>query len=177
MKKRFLILLICAVLVLTGCGSSKKESNDGKFGNGGTEDNGGIETTSKTEKVMKCSITANNGTYSLVSTYEVYHDGEYVSTIKTTENLKAASKSDLDYMEEYLDSLYSQMKNNYGGYTYTIDNDGSKVVTHITADYTTMNLNKLLQTDSTASIYIENGKVTLSGLKTLYQQSGISCEN
>lgn len=152
MKKGFLLLfVICCVFVFAGCGSNLK--------------------------TMKCSVSSNIEGNSTTSSYEVKHDGEYVSKIELVETITSSDQSVLSQYEQYLNNLYSSSSATYGGYTYKVTNNGSKVVSNVTMDYTKMDLNKLVQDDPSFANYVKDGKLTLSGIKEMYSQYGITCEN
>ena len=80
-------------------------------------------------------------------------------------------------MEAYINELYSNMNSTYGGYTFKTTNSGGKVVSDVTINYKKMDVKKLVEADSSASLYVSDGKVTVSGIKYVYSQAGIKCED
>lgn len=150
MKKLYLLLIPAFLLILTGCGSSS-------------------------DKVMKCSLSTDGGSYTLKSDYEVHHDGKYVQTIKTVETVTSSDSSIIDQMDSYMNSVYQTLSDTYGGYTFKVTKDSGKVVSNVTVDYTKINLQKLIENDSSAKQFVEDDKVTLEGIKDTYKSLGINC--
>lgn len=151
MKKRYFLVLLLAAFLLAGCGSS--------------------------DKVMKCSLTTTDASYTLQSEYEVHHDGKYISYVEMKETVTSNDSSILDQMESYMKSMYASLGASYGGYDYNVNKSGNKVESKVKTDYTKMDLKKLVESDSSASIFVEGDKVTLSGMKEVYKQLGVTCQD
>lgn len=171
--KIFLVFVISFVLV--GCGNSDSEKK--------AEPNGKIaenkeETESTKTKVITCKLekedTANS--YTLVTTYELTVEDEVVTKNKMKEVITSSSKDMLTYFETYLKSTYESMNTKYGGYEYSIVNDGKQVISNTTVDYTKVNVEKLIEDDASMKLMVnDDNKVTLSGVKSVYQTLGIEC--
>ena len=150
MKKTLLLSIFVFAIFMVGCG---KDS----------------------DSVMKCNINTNLGTYTLNSDYEVHHDGKYVKSITTTETVSSTDSSIIDQMATYMDSMYQELSDTYGGYKYNVTKNNGKVVSNVTVDYTKINLKKLVEDDESAKLFVEDDKVTLEGIKETYKNLGVEC--
>lgn len=153
MKKYFkAFTLIGIILIISGCG--KKE-------------------------VMKtCTLTQTNSTqgYKLENEYKIYGTGKVVDKVVTTETVISDDDEILDYFEEYIDSTYETMNDNYGGYEYTIKKNNNKLITETTIDYNKMNVKKYVEDNSVMKNYVNSdNKLLISGVTQIYELMGASC--
>ena len=92
------------------------------------------------------------------------------------EVITSSNQQNLKYFESYLKTTYETMKNNYGGYTFTVTNDGTQVVAETIVDYTLMNIEKAVQDDASMKAMVNSdNKVTLAGIKSIYKTIGVEC--
>lgn len=169
--KIFLVLVISFVLV--GCGNSESTKE--------TEPNGKI-TEEKEEtktKVVTCKLekedTANS--YTLVTTYELTVEDEIVKQNKMKEVITSSSQDMLTYFETYMKTTYESMNTKYGGYEYSIVNDGKQVISNTTIDYTKVDIEKMIEDDASMKLMVNSdNEVTLSGVKSVYTTLGIECD-
>lgn len=153
MKKYFkAFTLIGIILIISGCG--KKE-------------------------VMKtCTLTQTNSTqgYKLENEYKIYGTGKVVDKVVTTETVISDDDEILDYFEEYIDSTYETMNDNYGGYEYTIKKNNNKLIIETTIDYNKMNVKKYVEDNSVMKNYVNSdNKLLISGVTQIYELMGASC--
>ena len=150
--KKYLLLLI--VFFVIGCGK-----ND-------------------TLKTATCTLSSNdvvNG-YKTTANYEINYKNDVVESVKTVETVESENSDLLKTMEDYLNTTYSTMNNNYGGYTFNVINKDNKVVSTTTIDYNKMNIEKFVSENTVLKPYVKNNKLTLEGIKTLYTSVGAICE-
>lgn len=151
MKKILLPLFI--ILLVSGCGKEE------------------LKTT-------KCTLASNdvvNG-YKTTGTYEINHKNDMVESVKTTEVVESEKEEILKYMEEYLNTTYTTMNDNYGGYSFEVENKDNKVTSITTIDYNKMNIEKFVSENTVLKPYVKNNKLTIDGIKKLYTSIGATCE-
>ena len=147
--------LIALVILLSGCGASKK-------------------SYTKT-----CSLTNNdviNG-YKLVSEYKVYATGDAVDKVVTVEVVSSDNEDTLDYFEEYLKKTYETLNSTYGGYQNTVTKEDGKVVSETTVDYSKMDLEQYVKDNSSMKNYVnKDNKLLVDGVLSTYEALGATCE-
>ena len=151
--KIFLVLLLSIVLV--GCGA-------------------------KNEKVVKkCTLSMDqtaNG-YKLDSTYTIYATDDSVTSVETEEIVTSDNESIRQYFETTLNETYKTANETYGGYTYNVKNENNKVTSTVTIDYNKMNLNQFVKDNAAMKNYVnKKNKLTLDGVKKIYEDLGATCE-
>ena len=145
----------CALLILTACGTTKKEGT------------------------VSCTLHQKNvlANYELDSTYKIYYQGDVVNKVETVEVIASDDAEVLSLFEDTLNTTYKTMNDTYGGYDYSVKNESNKVTATTTIDYTKLDLLQLVQDDtSMKSIVNADNKITLDGIKSLYTQMGAECE-
>ena len=151
--KKCLILLF-AVLLFAGCNESKKE-----------------ETT-------KCSISSKDvvNNYELNSEYVIYYTGDTVNRVHTVEKVKSDSDSIIDTFKTTIENMYKSMNDSYGGYEYSTKVNGNELVSTTDIDYNKMNVEQYVKDQPTLKSYFKDGKITLEGVKKIYNALGATCE-
>jgi hypothetical protein len=135
--------------------------------------------TKPSEKTLKCSLYNKDviSNYELDSTYEVTYKGNVVSKVKSIETVISNDSEILDYFNEYLNSSYTTMNENYGGYDFTVEKQDEKVIATTIIDYNKLDLNKLAKDQPTFKSSLDSkGNLTLTGIKQLYSELGVTCE-
>ena len=154
MKKGLYSIVICAIfIVFTGCGDKDLQT--------------------------KCSITSDNviSGYKLEATYNIYGSNGVVNKVKTKEVYTSDDASIITYFEDQLKSSFEAMDLAYGGYKYDITKTANSITSDVTIDYTKMDMTKLLKDQSVMKKYTnKNNKITIEGIKELYQSMGATCE-
>lgn len=131
------------------------------------------------EKTLKCTLYNKDvvSNYELDSTYEVTYKGNIVSNVKSIETIKSDDSEVIDYFDEYLNSTYSSMNENYGGYDFTVKKEDGKIVANTTIDYSKLDLDKLAKDQPTFKSSLDSeGNLTLNGIKQIYTELGATCE-
>lgn len=130
------------------------------------------------EEKLTCTLSSKdvaNG-YSVESTYNVNAKGGYVESVDTIEEVTSESKETLNAFETQLNSTYSKMNETYGGYDINISINGNKLTSKVTINYNKMNMDQFVADQPALKSYVENGKLKLEGVKTMYESLGATCE-
>ena len=153
MKKLGIVLVL--VFLLCGCGKNYKNV-----------------------KSLKCTVHRSNveDGYEVDATYEATAENGYAKTLKTKEVVTSTNAEKLDEFEENFHTTYDHMIEAYGGYTYNVTREENKVIADLTLDYSQTNLNKMVEDLPALEDYIEDGKMTISGLKKMYESTDGTCE-
>ena len=157
MRKSLKIFAIIAIaIIITGCGSKPAKS-----------------------VVKKCTLNTTdeiNG-FKLESNYNIYATGKEVDKVITTEIVTSDNDTVLSYFETTLKNTYKSASSIYGGYTFNVTKEDGKVISNTTIDYSVMNLTKFIEDQPSLKGYVtSNNKLSLEGLKSLYESMGAVCE-
>ncbi|MBO5530577.1 MAG: DUF1307 domain-containing protein [Bacilli bacterium] len=131
------------------------------------------------DKVTKCTLKSDQSAsgYKITSEYNVYSSKDEVNKVVTTETVESKNNTILAYFEKQLKSQYKANNDSYGGYKYEITNKDGKVVSKVTIDYSKMNLNKFVKDNPAMKSYVnKSNKITVKGIKSMYQSMGATCE-
>ena len=93
-------------------------------------------TGCKKDKYIECTIDINNHVenYSLVGTYKIKYNKDYVISIEKNDVYKSNNKEVKGYLSEYNNLYYYNLNDNYGGITYDIKNDNNSVIINASID-------------------------------------------
>ena len=131
------------------------------------------------EKIITCTLYKKDvvSNYELNSTYKVYAKGKVVNKVETTEIINSESDYIIEYFEETLKTTYSAMDKAYGGYDIEVTKEGNKVTSVTTINYNELNIDQLAKDEaSIKAILTKDNKVSLDGIKSLYEQMGAECK-
>lgn len=146
MKK--LVLFVC-LLMLCGCGS----------------------------KTMKCESTSKQEKYTINSSYTVHSGGGIVKKVESVETVESKDEEFLKTVEDNFNKQYKYNSETYGGYDYKVTNKDGKVVSTVTINYKKMDLEKFIKDNQAMKSYAnDKNKITLDGLKKMYESMGAKCE-
>lgn len=155
MKLKKFIITFIFLIVLSGC--SKQEN----------------------EKIITCTLEQNNVAYGykLSSVYKAITDGKVVKKVETTEVATSDNQEVLNYFENYINTLYGNMNNAYGGYDYKVTNENGKVTSITKIDYIVLNKEKFVEDQPSMKTYMnEDNMITVDGIITMYETLGATCE-
>lgn len=154
MKKRYLLLavIIPIIFLVTGCTSLKN-----------------------IEKSMTCSRSMNQNDMRTNLNYKVFYKNNYVTRVKSEESIETSSTSTLNTYKEQIEKIYSPYKD-IKFYQYNVTINGNKLVSTVDINYAKIDTKKLIEIDSANSQLINDGKVKLSSVKSLYEQLGATCK-
>ncbi len=171
MKKYLLLVLLLTCVFVTGCVKVDVKIGDDK------KDTTTTTTTaaSTSSNSFTCSANQNNNGTKIISIYTVNYLGNYVTDVKTIETVVSDDDAILTTTKSTVDQMYNVMNSTYGGYSFTSKIEGNKLVVETTIDYTKMDLDKYAEDYPTYASYIENGKFTVDGIKSMYKLIGAKC--
>ncbi len=152
MKRKYLFLAVTMLVVflVTGCSSSE-------------------------EKTMTCTRTMNQSGMKTNLNYKVTYSGDYVNRVQSEESIETDDTTTLNTYKEQIENIYKPYKD-IEYYTYNVTVDGNKLVSTVDINYAKIDTDKLLEIDSANSQLINDGKVKLSSVKSLYEQLGATCK-
>ena len=152
MKRKYLFLAVTMLVVflVTGCSSSE-------------------------EKTMTCTRTMNQSGMKTNLTYKVTYSGDYVNRVQSEESIETSDTTTLNTYKEQIEKIYTPYKD-VKYYTYNVTVNGNKLVSTVDINYAKIDTKKLIEIDSANSQLINDGKVKLSSVKSLYEQLGATCK-
>lgn len=152
MKRKYLFLAVTMLVVflVTGCSSSE-------------------------EKTMTCTRTMNQSGIKTNLNYKVTYSGDYVNRVQSEESIETSDTTTLNTYKEQIENVYTPYKD-VEYYTYNVTIDGNKLVSTVDINYAKIDTKKLIEIDSANSQLINDGKVKLSSVKSLYEQLGATCK-
>lgn len=152
MKRKYLFLAVTMLVVflVTGCSSSE-------------------------EKTMTCTRTMNQSGMKTNLNYKVTYSGDYVNRVQSEESIETSDTTTLNTYKEQIEKIYTPYKD-IKYYTYNVTIDGNKLVSTVDINYAKIDIKKLIEIDSANSQLINDGKVKLSSVKSLYEQLGATCK-
>ena len=152
MKRKYLFLAVTMLVVflVTGCSSSE-------------------------EKTMTCTRTMNQSGMKTNLNYKVTYSGDYVNRVQSEEFIETSDTTTLNTYKEQIEKIYTPYKD-IKYYTYNVTIDGNKLVSTVDINYAKIDTKKLIEIDSANSQLINDGKVKLSSVKSLYEQLGATCK-
>ena len=152
MKRKYLFLAVTMLVVflVTGCSSSE-------------------------EKTMTCTRTMNQSGMKTNLNYKVTYSGDYVNRVQSEESIETSDTTTLNTYKDQIEKIYTPYKD-IKYYTYNVTIDGNKLVSTVDINYAKIDTKKLIEIDSANSQLINDGKVKLSSVKSLYEQLGATCK-
>lgn len=153
MKRKYLFLavIISVMFLVTGCSSNSEE------------------------KTMTCSRTMDQNEMKTSLSYKISYKGDYVTRVKSEESIETSDTSTLDTYKEQIEKIYSPYKD-VKYYQYNVTIDGNKLISTVDINYEKIDTDELIKIDSANSQLINDGKVKVSSVKSLYEQLGATCK-
>ena len=124
--------------------------------------------SSSEEKTMTCTRTMNQSGMKTNLNYKVTYSGDYVNRVQSEESIETSDTTTLNTYKEQIEKIYTPYKD--------ITIDGNKLVSTVDINYAKIDTKKLIEIDSANSQLINDGKVKLSSVKSLYEQLGATCK-
>ncbi len=173
MMKKIFLLGVAFLFFLTGC-SSRLDSNSSI----GPNQNEMIPSSldDDTLRTMTCTgqATVSDGVESEIF-YHLTYRGLYVEQIHTEERFHSDNTAYLSAYRQYVEEGYQPYRDlDYYHYDVTLDKTELRISVDI--DYTRVDTKKMLQIDPENASIIQDGKVLVSTMKTLYESVGAVCE-
>ena len=153
MKRKYLFLavIISVMFLVTGCSSNSEE------------------------KTMTCSRTMDQNEMKTSLSYKISYKGDYVTRVKSEESIETSDTSTLNTYKEQIEKIYNPYKD-VKYYQYNVTIDGNKLISTVDINYEKIDTDELIKIDSANSQLINDGKVKVSSVKSLYEQLGASCK-
>ena len=107
--------------------------------------------------------------------YKISYKGDYVTRVKSEESIETSDTSTLNTYKEQIEKIYNPYKD-VKYYQYDVRIDGNKLVSTVDINYEKIDTDKLIKIDSANSQLINDGKVKVSSVKSLYEQLGATCK-
>lgn len=146
MKKNFLII-VCLVVFLTACGK---------------------------KRILYCTAESEMSGYSISLSYQIEHDGKYVSRLKSVEKVSSVDGFILSSFEQMINDDQEKYKDlKYYKYSTEIKDDVLTGIVDI--NYKKVNTVKMINLDSNNQELIKNGKVSIDDIKLYYEDLGTTC--
>ena len=151
MKRKYLFLavIISVMFLVTGCSSTKK--------------------------TMTCTRSMNENEMKTNLSYKISYKGDYVTRVKSEESIETSDTSTLNTYKEQIEKIYNPYKD-VKYYQYDVRIDGNKLISTVDINYEKIDTDKLIKIDSANSQLINDGKVKVSSVKSLYEQLGATCK-
>ena len=124
---------------------------------------------------MTCTRTMNQSGMKTNLNYKVTYSGDYVNRVQSEESIETSDTTTLNTYKEQIEKIYTPYKD-IKYYTYNVTIDGNKLVSTVDINYAKIDTKKLIEIDSANSQLINDGKVKLSSIKSLYEQLGATCK-
>jgi len=157
------IILISFLFLVVGCG---KEKNDVKNNN---------------QEIIHCTINLDKedtkANYTIESTYDIYGTDNIVDKIVSHEKVSSDDQKTLSYFEDYLNYTYESFNNKYSGYSYSIKIKDKQVISDVTIDYNSMNMDSYVIDNPEMLTYVnDNKKLTMESAKKIYESMTGICK-
>ena len=134
----------------------------------------GTETSAS--GVKHCSRQAEVEGATMLMSYDIYYEGDYVTIIKSLEGITSDDQSLLDTYEEAWKKIYSQ----YEGIDYydnQVIRDDNSVICDTEINYVKTDISKIIEIEGEEDNIFENGKVKLSTWLNFAKKLGVTCED
>ncbi len=131
------------------------------------------------KQVSKCTLSNDQSAsgYSINSTYNIYSTNGIVNSVQTKEVVTSKNTTILAYFEDLLKKQYESANSSYGGYEFKVSKTDNKVTSTVTINYEKMDLDKFVKDNASMKSYVnKSNKLTLDGVKKLYESLGATCK-
>lgn len=151
MHKKFKILIIALMFIITGCGKDKY-------------------------KICKLDLNNKSDNYILDATYKVYYSKGYVTKVEKSEIYESDDEDILKYFNDSKSIEYKNLNELYQGYSYDIKLLDGSINIASKVDMSTLDINKMVKDGFIDKGYTSNGRITLNGIKYVYTSKGFNCD-
>lgn len=137
----------------------------------------GVLTGCKQSKTISCTLSDKTVAYELSNHYKIHSEDGIVKKVEITENITATDEALLSELEKSEKNQYESNKKSYGGYTYEVKKEDSKVVTNVTIDYSKVDLSKMVADNTNLKPYAnDKNELKAEGLVKWYESIGAKCK-
>ena len=129
------------------------------------------------EVLKTCNLTQTNSSYTMSNEYKIYGVNDTAEKVVSVETVTSNDPSVLNNLKEYIEELYSNSNENYGGYDYNIEISDNKLISTVTINYNEMDLEKYIEDNSIMKNYVnDDNKLLIDGIVNIYKSAGAQCE-
>ncbi len=137
--------------------------------------NNQVNPSNDETKTMKCHYSANNSGTKFDLTYFVDYDGSYVTSVRSDERITSDNSTVLETYKKTVEETYSPF-DNVEYYDYSIKIDGNTLISTTDINYSKIDIEKILEIDSSSATLIKNGKININDIKKVYETVGATCD-
>ena len=176
MKKfTYIILLLLAVCVLTGCDEKTQNTANAKEKIDKIEtSNGKINTKKMTQLYCKRETQTSNGIEANIH-YDIFYTGDRLNVVHSYEQIISADESNLDTYEKAYKSIHEHYKE-LEYYDTSVVRGETAVTSEITINYDKIDTKKLLEIEGEKDNIFEDGIPKYSKWIALAKKLGVTCE-
>ena len=113
----------------------------------------------------------------LDAVYKAFYKGEYVNKVETVEKIYSSDTSMLNAFKSSVESTYQSNNAKYGGYNYSVTIDGTVLTSNATINYEVLNVAKMVEDEPSMKPYTKDNKMTVNGVKAIYESLGATCSD
>ena len=131
------------------------------------------------QNITRCTLTQNNEEYEYVleATYEIYSTNDVVDKVITKEVMTSDDEDMIEEYGEYVEDLYEEQDDTYGGTTNKVKVNGNTLTSTTTIDYSEMDLDAYIEDYPSLEGYTNsNNQLLKNGLVRLYESYGATCK-
>lgn len=126
-------------------------------------------------KTMKCHLSKTQSGAEFDLSYFADYEGNYVTNIRSDERITSNDSTALETYKKSIEQTYAPF-DNIEYYDYSVSIDGNTLISTTDIDYSKIDINKVIEIDSSSRALIKNGKININDLKKVYESMGTTCE-
>lgn len=126
-------------------------------------------------KTMKCHLSKTQSGDEFDLSYFADYEGNYVTNIRSDERITSNDSNALETYKKSIEQTYAPF-DNIEYYDYSVSIDGNTLISTTDIDYSKIDINKVIEIDSSSRALIKNGKININDLKKVYESMGTTCE-
>lgn len=166
-KRKILALLVICIILVTGCGETKKKELETSISKSINIDEKGAALVCTTD------YDYNELNYVIGSKYVVFADKDNkVTKISSKEVIVSTDESKLDEFENYLKENH-EAASQYNGYIYDVKREKEKVTSSVTIDYSEFDLEEFASENK--DLGKEDMEFTIDSIEAKYVSLGATC--
>lgn len=168
------IIAIVSIFLITGCGNENKKKEKELTANLSNEI---VLSEEGASAVCKADTDMNSdNTYVIGAKFVIYADSNDIVTKMIS--IQLAESNDIQQLQAVMSRTEEDhdLAKEFGGYEYEISLDGNRLTTKVTIDFTEMDMEKMVEADSSLLTYLNDDyKYTLKEYMRMYEAVGVTC--
>lgn len=137
--------------------------------------NSNVKPNDGDAKTMKCHLSKTQSGAEFDLSYFADYEGNYVTNIRSDERITSNDSTALETYKKSIEQTYAPF-DNIEYYDYSVSIDGNTLISTTDIDYSRIDINKIIEIDSSSRTLIKNGKININDLKKVYESMGSTCE-